>query len=921
MGTANGGLNRLHLGDGSNRFNYFYPRPDMPSNGIDSIYIDPEGSLWLGTEDSGLCRFKDGIFMPYSIREGLSNNMVRTVYVTPEGVIWMGTSGGGVNVLKDGKFSVIDTKKGLSGNVIRSLCLDSRGDMWVGTIDNGLNRINRDTGEITIYGSAEGLTDNRVKSLLEDRDGNIWIGTQGGLNHWKPGQDRIKAFAPYGGFENAIINCIYQDRQGNLWTGSEGMGVCLLDVESGGYKQFTTEHGLSQNMIRSIFQDSRGNLWFGTSGGGLNLKKGDTFVSVSVRDGLFNGKVMSMLEDENGLLWMTCNKGIYHASIDQLTAFFEGSVEAVKCFSYNESDGMKSRECNGSSQPAAFRGGDGRMWFPTIRGAVVVNPGAIVKNRIPPPVVIEEVVTDNQTIPVGSSESTVRVEIPAGNERLTINYTGLSFRTPDKLRFKVKLEGFDSDWKDYGSRRVAYYTKLPPGRFKFRVKACNESGVWNEEGHSFSFYKQPYFSQTWWFLISCVVFLGILSFGVYRLRVRRLTNRKRELEELVEKRTRELEKANRTKSDFLARMSHEIRTPMNGIIGFSDMLKSTKLDEAQAEYVRIISRSGEVLTTLLNDILDLAKIEAGLLIIHPVEFKPRQLMQEVVDITRPRLEEKPVEISSRVDSRVPEYLYGDDGRFRQVLMNLLGNAAKFTSEGEIRADMEILDRDGDSVKVHVIVRDTGIGIASDKLEVIFDSFQQADGSTTRRFGGTGLGLPICRQIAGLMGGRVWVESVKGEGSVFHFTAELGVTQKTGESTHQDGKDDNRDDVTAGSVHIMLVEDNPINQKLAQYILTKVGWRVTVADNGEEAVRYFSDTGDEFDLVFMDVQMPKMNGFDATRRIRSMNGSRIPIIAMTAQSMKGDREKCLEAGMDDYISKPIKRDKVIEMVRKWLPGKS
>ena len=363
----------------------------------------------------------------------------------------------------------------------------------------------------------------------------------------------------------------------------------------------------------------------------------------------------------------------------------------------------------------------------------------------------------------------------------------------------------------------------------------------------------------------------------------------------------EAEAANRAKSEFLANMSHEIRTPMNGIIGMAELALSTADPNEQRDFLRLLRLSADSLLVILNDILDYSKIEAGKISLDPVQFVMAEFLRDVAGQMKVPADRKGLHLSFAIDPATPPEVVADSVRLRQVLLNLLGNAIKFTSGGEVTATVAVepvVSVQDNSVTLHFAVRDTGIGIGSEALGRLFNPFEQADASTTRRFGGTGLGLAISARLVETMQGRIWAESVPGQGSTFHFTARVALPVANGSPATPAVLTG----VTAmRPLTVLVAEDNAVNQKVARALLERMGHRVTLAGNGREAVERWR--AGAYDVIFMDVQMPELDGFDATRAIRSA-GAHIPIIAMTAHSMDGDRDRCRASGMDDYISKPI-----------------
>ena len=379
------------------------------------------------------------------------------------------------------------------------------------------------------------------------------------------------------------------------------------------------------------------------------------------------------------------------------------------------------------------------------------------------------------------------------------------------------------------------------------------------------------------------------------------------------------EEGTKAKSQFLANMSHEIRTPLNGIIGMAQILEGTRLTKKQREYVNIITTSGDNLLMLINDILDFSKIEAGKINFINKCFKFNTPFLEVKNLLSVRAEEKGILIYCNIDKDVPDYVIGDKYRLKQILSNLTNNAIKFTEKGSININVEYLGKENNKHKIKVSVEDTGIGISKEDIKNLFKSFSQLDASSTKRYGGTGLGLAISKRLVQMMEGEIGVTSEIDVGSTFWFTAKF----KEGAPTVK--KEETKDNVQKRELktkkrNILVVEDNLINQKITAYSLTKAGMKVTIANNGKEAVELFNKQ--HFDIILMDIQMPVMDGFDATKAIREIEKSRqnnfhTSIIALTANAMQGDAEKCINAGMDNYISKPFKIDNLLKVLTKII----
>ncbi len=519
-----------------------YGVADGLSNGqVLSIAEDREGDLWVGTAD-GLNRFRDDKFFSLGTKNGLLNGMVTCVLQARDGSIWIGTDGGGVSRWTKHGIVNITRKDGLPSDTVDTLWQDPDGTIWMGLDSGGL--VKWKSGRLTRFmASDKRLTNTAITCMLRDGAGTLWVGCANGVFRIEGG--RATLLTRKDGLSGDTVTCLLEDRKRDgLWLGTDAGG---LDFYRGGaFSVYTTRQGLVNDDVNALYEEADGTLWVGTMGG-LSRLRGDHFANVTRLQGLFSDTVFTILPGRDGRFWMSCNKGVFSVRRSELESAADGQTLKLSCDTYGRSDGMGSSECNGGVQPSGCVTRGGWLCVATVRGLAVLDPSAIHLNLKPPPVVIEDMRLDGRSVALSP-----RLRILPGRHRLEFRFTALSLVAPEKELFKYRLEGYDSAWVDAGTHREAVYTGLPPGRYTFRVIACNNDGVWNKQGASFSFTQLPHFYQTWWFLVLLVLAASAAVFGVVTLRLAASRRRESALSRLVEERTelledrsRQLETANR----------------------------------------------------------------------------------------------------------------------------------------------------------------------------------------------------------------------------------------------------------------------------------------------------------------------------------------------------------------------------------------
>jgi ligand-binding sensor domain-containing protein/signal transduction histidine kinase len=705
VGTASG-LARFRAG----RFETAGGAEGLSDGIILSLFEDAEGSLWVGTESGGLRQLKDKKFTTYTTREGLASDLVKSIYEDRAGNVWVGTYGGGLNLLREGRVKTYTTEEGLASNIVLSLVEDADGALWVGTPD-GLSRF-RD-GRFTTYTSAEGLPNDFVRSIYADRAGALWVGTRGGLARLKDGE--FTTYTTRDELPDDFVGTIYEDATGSIWVGTLGG---LSRFAGGRFTNYTTRDGLSDNVVISIHGDAEGRLWIGTNGGGLNLLEDGRFTSFTTRDGLPNDTIYRILEDARGRLWMSCNKGVFRLDKSELEEFAAGHVHSLTPVLYGTADGMATRECSGGGHPSAWRGADGRLWFSTIKGVAMIDPEHLASNEQPPPTVVEQVRVDGEVVAPAP-----QVELAPGKSRFDFYYAGLSFVAPEKVRYRYKLEGFDRDWVDGGDRRVAYYTNLGPGEYRFLVVASNNDGVWSRTPASFAFRLEPHFYRTYWFYALVLLLAALVAWQLYALRLRQVRARFGAV----------LQERNRIAREIHDNLAQEI-------LGISVQLEivarqmPVSLDAARTHLDRARSLVRSSVAEARRYVWDL----------RSQSLDERDLPAALAEMTRRLTAESSVQTHFHVGGTFRPLAPPVENNLLRIGQEAVGNAVRHAQARTISVSLDF-----DAREVRLGVKDDGRG---------FDPRAYDDGA------GGHFGLVGMRERAEQMGGSAVVTSAHGEGT-------------------------------------------------------------------------------------------------------------------------------------------------------------
>ncbi len=895
-----------------------------------SIMQDREGNIWIGTAFNGVYMFYDGAFSNFNNIPALRYGFITAVKES-DGALFVGTTNGlkkytfdpAQNQLQEDKISIPGFTSVTRINYIYQL---PSGGLIIADENNNCIRYEKGFSHFRI----QEIQDNaQITAITADAKGRLWFGTDNDGIYIADKTGVLHYSAADSLTSNNITN-LFTDSKNNIWIATADKGIMQFDGNAfTAYSYFG--NGLINDFIQPIAEGPDGNLWFGSPDGGVCNFVNGSFIFYTENDALTSNNVNALQFDYNGNLWIGLNEGV-----DELI-FNADSTTTTKHFdAYDGFSGIKNYK------NAIYCDASNRIWFGTVNGLFRYNPKEDIVSVTQPLIELRNIRLFYENADWapwcdslgGWYNLPVNLHLPYDQNHLTFDFSAIFFSVHEKIKYQVLLEGFDEkdDWQDIGTSTSMTYSNLKPGTYTFYVKAQNADGIWSAPV-SYSFLiKKPFWQQVA-FQIACGILIlsGIFLYNF--LRNKQLRKRAHQLEETVRLRTAELEqqkimaeeaalraeRSEKAKEEFLANMSHEIRTPMNAIMGMTRLLLEKDPTSAQLKYLNAIRQSSDNLLVIINDILDLSKIQAGKMELENIPFILRNLLNNLAEIMKFKSDEKNIAFEIKIDDAIPECVIGDQVRLNQILINLTGNAIKFTDAGHVFIHCKLVERKNNIATISFAVEDTGVGIPQDKIDTIFESFSQADKATTRKFGGTGLGLSISKKLTDLFHGNMYVTSEPGKGSVFTVEIPFEIGELKPDTDTFDRLKSSSESISK-QLKILLVEDNMFNQMVAIDSIEALfdgKAIVEVADNGQIAVDKI--TAGNYDMVLMDVQMPVMDGYTAAKTIRKLsdkNKSSIPIVAMTASVIKSEVDKCYESGMDDFIAKPFETENLRQKILKY-----
>ncbi len=896
------------------------PLKGAPMATVRSILPGPNGQIWVGTNGRGLIQLKPALFEVYGSAKGLTNEVALSVTEAADGTVWVGTNCGGVyRIPRSNRAEPVSTPLIPDNACVYSVLGAKNGDVWIG--HEYLVRYRN--GSFTRFGQEAGLAANVslrsdfIVALYEDPEtpGTLWVGTQEGMQRF----DGTR-FHDVPGSEDVLhphVRSFLRDSAGRLWIATRG-GVNILDGES--MTGLTLSDGLSSLDVRAFLEAPSGDILIGTYGGGLARWQPPQQISVIGQgDGLFENVVSSLMIAENNL-WMSGNRGVSRVPLADLDAFFRGNAQKVTAIGYQQESGLRVPETNGGFQPAAWKAGDGSLWYPTLGGAVRVEPKRAVMEPIPPKAWINTEYGDFRMPGVLTLEPGVRdVEIP---------YVGIDLMAPERMAFRYRLDGFNDDWVYAGSRREAIFTNLPPGAYTFRVEASGPTGAWSLEPAVLDMVVVPLFYEHWLFHLGLLMVLGALAAGGVRAWSRARSDaaerRERELNRIVALRTHDLQEAletislqteqlkelDRAKTRFFANTSHEFRTPLSLILAPVQKLLdgaygsvTQRLDPGAERDLHTVLENAERLRDLTGQLLDLARMKVGGMTLERTWVDVVDMVGARVGMFLSAAVDKNIDLTCTSSQETIPFLC-DEQALETILINLISNAINHTPDGgRISVCLDVL-ADGD---LSMTVENTGSGLPDVDTDALFEPF-----FTIRddKHEGIGLGLAIAREYVALHGGSIAASNMAVGGARFMVLIppadeKIDRTRRV-HALPPAPMDDAEDEDEADATHVLVIDDH---DDLRQFIAESLPeYQVLESNNARDGLELARTHLP--DAIISDVMMPGMDGIAFCREIRSdRRTNHIPVILLTARVDTESRMQGLQAGADDYIEKPFRTDEL------------